>query len=86
MKPKKALTHAEVMLAIAEGPPLNLDLTEEEREFQYALLYTKEAMAHEDFVSELSTWSEADQLKATILLKDFNSKAQKSKWLYRYSK
>ena len=32
-------------------------------------------MAHEDFVSELSTWSEADQLKATILLKDFNSKA-----------
>ena len=32
-------------------------------------------MSHGDFVSELSTWSEADQLKATILLKDFNSKA-----------
>jgi len=31
MKPKKALTHAEVMLAIAEVPPLNLDLSEEER-------------------------------------------------------
>ena len=72
---KKALTRTEVMLAIAEGPPLNLDLSEEEKEFQYALLYTKEAMSHDDFVSELASWSESDQLKATILLKDFNSKA-----------
>ena len=31
-------------------------------------------MSHDDFVSELATWSEADQLKATVL-KDFNSKA-----------
>ena len=30
------------MIAIAEGPPLNLDLDEEERELQYALVYTKE--------------------------------------------
>ena len=32
-------------------------------------------MKDEDFVEELSTWSEANQLKATILLKDFSSKA-----------
>ena len=74
LQPKEVMTHSEVMLAIAEGPPLNLDLDEEEREFQYALVYTKENMKPEDFVEELSTWSEADQLKATILLKDFNSK------------
>ena len=31
-------------------------------------------MKPEDFVEELFSWSEAYQLKATILLKDFNSK------------
>ena len=72
---KKTMTHAEVMVAIAEGPALNLDLTEEEREFQYALVYTKEKLSPEDFVEEISQWSEADQLKATILLKDFSCKA-----------
>ena len=75
MQPKKVMTHSEVMLAIAEGPPLELELDEEERELQYALVYTREKMKDEDFVEELSTWSEADELKATILLKDFSSKA-----------
>ncbi len=66
LKLKEVMTHSEVMLAIAEGPPLNLDLDEEEREFQYALVYTKENMKPEDFVGELSTWSDADQLKACL--------------------
>ena len=33
LKPKEVMTHAEVMLAIAEGPPRNRDLDEEEIKF-----------------------------------------------------
>ena len=54
---------------------LDLDLTEEARELQYSLMYVKEKLSQDDFVDEFSKWSEADQLKATILLKDFHSKA-----------
>ena len=38
---KEVMAHSEVMIAIAEGPPLNLDLDEKERELQYALIHTK---------------------------------------------